>query len=302
MSRKGQQIHIVGKGQFGRALGRHFKAFGHRVAFYGRSNLHSISIKRGDIIVLAIPAQSFPDIAQVIPKMLRARAVISAAKGLIRGINQTTSQYLNSKGLRRVAVLSGPSFAREINQGKPTALVIASTSRALSAELAHKLSTSQLRLYINTDPLGVEMSGALKNVYAIGAGIAMGLDLGQNALASFISRSLAEMSAVSLASGAKRKTVFGLAGVGDLILTCTSTKSRNFRFGMGLAKGKTQKHLMRRLGTLEGYWTLAPALNVVNKLKIETPILHAISSVVLGGRAPLKLIESLMKRTLRHEF
>jgi len=299
---------IIGLGQFGSALAQMYKRQGRRVhKIIGpqtKVTLTKSEVSKS-IILLCVPTQSLSEVLeQRVALLSTAFGVVSAAKGLVRKTGQTATEYLRSENssIREVFALSGPSFASEIKKKQPTALVLAGENETPLNSTIKILGTSQVRLYKSLDPLGVELCGALKNVYAIAAGVSAGLRFGDNTRAALNTRALAEMSRITKALGAHPFTVFGLAGVGDLFLTCSSQQSRNFQFGFGLARGKTQKSLFRKLGTVEGAWTAASARKVCRKHGLRTPLIDAVSDMLEGRLLPKDAIKSLMVRQVRHEF
>jgi glycerol-3-phosphate dehydrogenase (NAD(P)+) len=202
-----------------------------------------------------------------------------------------------------VAVLSGPSFAREVAEGKPTALVCGSRDPALAAAVQEQFSSGTLRVYASSDPVGVELGGALKNVIAIAAGICDGLALGHNALAALITRGLAETTRLAVACGARPETLAGLAGLGDLVLTCTSDLSRNRQVGLQLASGAALHLILTSTPMVaEGVRTAALAMKLAERHDIDMPITSEMHAILNGHRSPGEAISRLMSRTLRNEM
>jgi len=304
------EIVIIGIGQFGSALAQIYENHKGTRVFRVRENdpwpTLSSSSKIQKIVIICVPTQMLPTLLEQRGASLKSvNAIVSTAKGLVREDNSTATQYLHKnlgKSHPPLFALSGPSFASELLKGQPTALVLAGKQKSITDKLALKLSTPQLRLYKSNDPLGVEISGAFKNIYAIATGLASGLGLQSNAKAALITRSLAEMSRIGKSLGGKHLTFFGLAGVGDLVLTCSSPQSRNFRYGLGLAKDLTSKDLLSALGTVEGLWTTEVAHKLCQKKKIRAPILETINAIVNKHLAPKDALMGLMNRELRHEF
>jgi glycerol-3-phosphate dehydrogenase (NAD(P)+) len=202
-----------------------------------------------------------------------------------------------------VAVLSGPTFAREVAAGSPTALVAASEDEALAAEVQLQFSGPTFRVYRSTDPVGVEIGGALKNVVAIGAGICDGLNLGHNAVAALITRGLAELTRLAVAAGGRPETLSGLAGLGDLVLTCTGDLSRNRQVGLKLASGLKLGEILSSSPTVaEGVKTTAVALDLAERYGVELPVARQMHTVLHLGRSPRDAVQELMSRTLRSEL
>jgi glycerol-3-phosphate dehydrogenase (NAD(P)+) len=302
------EIVIIGVGQFGSALAQIYEANqGTRVFRVNENDAWPTlagTKKVQKIVIICVPTQALPTlIAQRAASLKEATAIISTAKGLVRGENLTATQFLQKKlkSAPPLFALSGPSFATELKAGQPTALVLAGKHTSLD-RLAKALTTTRLRLYKSTDPTGVEICGAFKNIYAIAAGIAGGLGFQDNARAALITRALAEMSRIGKSLGGKPLTFFGLAGVGDLVLTCSSPQSRNYRFGLGLAQGRSTEELVKELGTIEGLWTTEVAHKLCIKKKIRAPILDTINAIVNKHIEHKDALTLLMTRELRHEF
>lgn len=233
---------------------------------------------------------------------------VSATKGLERDSLARMSQVIaeivrnDSAAPPRLAVLSGPSFARELARGDPTAVVIASEDAAIAAVVQEELSGPALRLYTNSDVTGVEICGAVKNVIAIAAGVCAGLGLGGNTSAALVTRGLVEMSRLSVAVGGRRDTPAGLAGLGDLILTATGSLSRNRAVGVELGKGRPLSEILAGMRMVaEGIATTAAMLALARRHGIETPIAEQVDAVLHQGRAPRQAIRELMERPLKQE-
>jgi len=203
----------------------------------------------------------------------------------------------------RAGVLSGPSFALEVARGQPTALVAASADTGLAALAAQALHGGHLRLYTSTDPVGVEVGGAVKNVMAIATGIADGLQLGQNARAALITRGLAEISRLGLALGARAETFMGLSGLGDLVLTATGDLSRNRKVGLLLAEGRALDDILAHLGHVaEGVYTAGTLQARAHSLGVDMPITDAVVAVIEGRSTPAEALQRLMLRGSRAEL
>jgi glycerol-3-phosphate dehydrogenase (NAD(P)+) len=201
-----------------------------------------------------------------------------------------------------VAVLSGPSFAKEVAAGNPTALVVASRDPAAAREVQHLISSVAVRAYTSTDVTGVEVAGALKNVVAIAAGIADAMKFGLNTRAALITRGLVEITNLGLALGARKETFYGLAGIGDLILTCTGELSRNHRVGHELGRGRTLREILVGMKMVaEGIHTTVAARRISRALGVEMPISEQIYQVLYRGKPPRKAVEELMTRALKAE-
>jgi glycerol-3-phosphate dehydrogenase (NAD(P)+) len=201
-----------------------------------------------------------------------------------------------------VAVMSGPTFAREVGAGLPSAMTIASTDKDFATDFARSLATETFRIYTSDDIVGVETGGAVKNVLAVGAGMSDGLGFGANTRIALITRGLVEMTRLGVALGARRETFMGLAGLGDLVLTCTDDQSRNRRFGMLLAKGRSAVEAQADIGqVVEGYRAARAVHGVALRASVEMPIANCIHEVLYAGRAPRDAVRELMQRPMRAE-
>ena len=242
----------------------------------------------------------------MLPHLNPAMRFVSATKGLESGtllrMSQVASQVIAEKFAPRIAVLSGPTFAREVADGHPTAVVISSEDQALAASIQREFSGPSFRLYTNDDPAGVEIGAALKNIIAIGAGVCQGLGLGHNSIAALITRGLAEITRLAVAMGGRPSTLAGLAGLGDLVLTCTGDLSRNRGVGIELAKGRKLADIVHSMSMIaEGIETTTAAVDLGRKYNVELPITVQMDSILRGGRAPREAIRELMERTLKTE-
>ncbi|MFY9531714.1 MAG: NAD(P)H-dependent glycerol-3-phosphate dehydrogenase [Candidatus Acidiferrales bacterium] len=243
---------------------------------------------------------------EMLPHVSARTAIVSATKGLepdsLLRMSEVITQTFSSKFTPRVAALSGPSFAREVAQGDPTAVVIASADAALAVEIQDEFSGPTFRLYRNSDLVGVELGGAVKNVIAIAAGVTEGLSFGHNTRAALITRGLAEMTRLGLALGARMETMAGLAGMGDLVLTCTGPLSRNHSVGVQLGKGRPLEEIVGSMRMVaEGVGTTAATRTLAHRLGIEMPITEQMYAVLYERRSPLDAIRELMERRLKHE-
>ena len=201
------------------------------------------------------------------------------------------------------AVLSGPTFAREVGAGLPTAMTIASPDAEFANQLAMSLHASNFRAYTSTDIMGVEVGGAVKNVLAVGAGLCDGLGFGANTRIALITRGLAEMTRLGLALGGRKETFMGLAGMGDLVLTCTDDKSRNRRFGLALAGGATPAEALRSIGqVVEGYIGARAVHRVAQRHKVPMPIVEQLNKVLHEGADPRAAVAALMRRPISSEL
>jgi glycerol-3-phosphate dehydrogenase (NAD(P)+) len=259
------------------------------------------------IIVGAMPsAHARAVYASALPFVAANASFVSASKGLEPStclrMSEVIEQVVTPRFAPRVAVISGPSFALETARGEPTAVVLASRDAALAAELQEEFAGPGIRLYTNDDVLGVELAGAMKNVMAIAAGACQGLGLGSNALAALITRGLAEMSRLAVALGARRETLSGLAGLGDLVLTCTGALSRNRHVGIELGKGRPLCEIMGNMRMVaEGVNTAAPLLALASEHQIEMPITEQVDAILHAGKSPKDAIRDIMERPLKRE-
>ena len=267
----------------------------------------NIAMEETSIVVGAMPSANAREIYSAVASHAAAGAIlVSATKGLEPAthlrISDVIEQCVPAALSARVAVLSGPSFAQEVAQGDPTAVVIASRDANLAYELQEEFAAPNFRLYTNDDLLGVELAGAMKNVIAIAAGASQGLGLGANALAALITRGLAEMSRLAAALGARPETLSGLAGLGDLVLTCTGSLSRNRKVGIDLGKGRTLNEILSAMHSVaEGIGTAAALLKLARENKIEMPITEQVDLILQGHKKPADAIREIMERPLRRE-
>ncbi len=243
---------------------------------------------------------------EMLPHFTPEMVFVSATKGLEPGTHARMSEILmqvvSAKFAPRVAALSGPSFALEVARGDPTATVIASRDPGLAASIQEEFSGPTFRLYTNDDILGVELGGAVKNVIALAAGICHGLGLGANTLAALITRGLAEMTRLAVALGGRPETLAGLAGMGDLVLTCTGALSRNRSVGIELAKGRPLAEILSGMRMVaEGVATTAATLELARAVRVEMPITEQMNAVLHEGRSPREAIREMMERRLKQE-
>ena len=264
---------------------------------------YDTALKGVAAVVVAVPCAA---IDAVLPKIV-ARfdgTVIAACKGLhpqtLERTDQMLARYLPPE---RITILSGPSFAREVAQGKPTAIVMAAADESLAKAAASLFADSSFRIYSSTDVVGVALGGALKNVIAVAAGVAQGMGLGHNAAAALITRGIVEITQLAVACGAKGSTMSGLAGLGDLVLTCTGELSRNRGLGMRLASGATLSEAKAAIGqAVEGVRTAEAAVQLGDRYGLEIPIIRAVQALVQGRIAPAEAVERLMQRPEKAEF
>ncbi|HEY7204030.1 MAG TPA: NAD(P)H-dependent glycerol-3-phosphate dehydrogenase [Methylomirabilota bacterium] len=262
------------------------------------------SLADAAIVLLVVPSHFVEGVLdQVGSAIPKGAVIVSATKGLEPRQGLRISELLGRRlPGHPVAVLSGPSFAREVAEGRPAALVIASGDEAVAADLQRRLAGPALRLYTNRDVVGVELGGALKNVMAIATGLVDGLDLGENARAALITRGLAEIVRLGVARGAQPATFAGLAGLGDLVLTCTGSQSRNHTLGRAIARGRSLRAV--EAGTpmvAEGVRTVSSALRMAREAGVSMPICEEVAAVLFDGKPVADALASLLAREPRPE-
>jgi glycerol-3-phosphate dehydrogenase (NAD(P)+) len=243
---------------------------------------------------------------EMLPYLRPSMALVSATKGLEEGslarMSQVIREVIGKRFKPSIAALSGPTFAREVARGEPAAVVVASGDQTLARRIQEALSGPTLRLYTNSDLVGVEMGGALKNIIAIGAGVCHGLGLGNNTMAALITRGLAEITRLSAAMGARPRTLAGLAGLGDLVLTCTGELSRNRTVGLKLARGHRLEEILASTHMVaEGVRTTYAAVELAGKHGVEMPITGQMFEMLRHGKPPREALRELMERSLKGE-
>ena len=258
---------------------------------------------RADAILLVVPAQAVRAAAAALaPLIASSTPVIVCAKGIERGSKKFMSEIVaECTPKAHPAILSGPSFARDVARGMPTAVTLAAGDAALAAALAKALSSATFRPYHSTDVRGVEIGGAAKNVLAIAAGVVAGRALGVSAAAALTTRGFAELVRFGKAYGASPETMMGLSGLGDLILTCTSPQSRNFTFGVNLGRGQKADTIQGTTGLAEGAFTASVLLEMARERSIDMPISAAVAALLEERMSVDEAIESLLARPLKSE-
>ncbi len=267
------------------------------------------TLEGAEIVVSVTPSQFVrSSYESFVAHLHPGQLLVSATKGIedetFLRMTQVIGEVLAARGMDLpCGVLSGPSFAQEVAAGAPTAITIASADMNLATRVQREFSGSTLRLYTNDDVVGVELGGSLKNVIAIAAGIVSGLELGYNSTAALITRGIAEMTRLAMACGGRRETLAGLSGVGDLVLTCTGSLSRNRTVGMGLGQGRKIDEILAGLEgrVAEGVRTTSAALGLARKYGVEMPIAEQMQAILMHGKAPQRAIEELMLRPGRDE-
>lgn len=327
-------IAVLGSGSWGTAIAVHLGRLGHRVHLWARDRQLAADIQARkanavylpdvtlppsvrvtdalelaldaiDVVVVAVPSHGYRAVLRAATPYLRPHAtMVSATKGLepetLLRMSEVIAQELGPE--RPVVALSGPSFASEVAQLRPTVLVAASARRDATDLVQAEFRGPALRLYGSADVVGVELGGALKNVIAIAAGVVEGLGLGHNALAALITRGLAEITRLSCAAGGERETTAGLSGLGDLVLTCTGTFSRNRHVGLELARGRPLADILAGMKMVaEGVNTTRAALALGARYHVELPIATQMAAVLDGRSDVRSAVEALMVRPQRTE-
>jgi glycerol-3-phosphate dehydrogenase (NAD(P)+) len=262
-------------------------------------------LAEADDVLVVVPSHGLRDtLGQIKPLLGDRTRVCWATKGFELSTgklpHQVAAEVLGPDF--PVAVLSGPTFAKEVGAGLPTAMTIASNDADFARHLAEAISSDNFRAYTSDDIIGVEVGGAVKNALAIGAGMSDGLGFGANTRIALINRGLVELMRLGVALGAKKETFMGLAGMGDLVLTCTDNLSRNRRMGLGLAAGKTVEEMQEEIGqVVEGVKAAKAVHEVAEKLGIEMPIVNVVYRILYEGLSPREAVSTLMKRELKPE-
>jgi glycerol-3-phosphate dehydrogenase (NAD(P)+) len=267
------------------------------------------ALANAEIVLSVMPSHHVRDsYASFAPHLGDGQVIVSATKGIedqtAMRMSEVIAETLAERNLRLpIAVLSGPSFAQEVAAGSPTAVTIASRDLKLAARIQHEFAGKTLRLYTNEDVTGVELGGAVKNVIAVAAGAVSGLKLGHNSTAALITRGIAEITRLAVAAGGRRETLAGLSGLGDLVLTCTGSLSRNRWLGTELGKGHSLSEAIAGLKgkVAEGIRTTSAALELATRYKVEMPIAEQVHAILYQGKHPSEAIQDLMGRPGRVE-
>ncbi|TSE13789.1 NAD(P)H-dependent glycerol-3-phosphate dehydrogenase [Mesorhizobium intechi] len=321
------QVAVLGGGAWGTALALAMLRAGHQVRLFARDPETVAAIGQGqnprylpgiafapgieattdiatalsgaDCVLAVTPAQSLrATLAAARDHMPGGIPLVLCAKGIERDTGALLSAIVEEILPRNpVAALSGPSFATDVARGLPTAVVVAARDEALAADLAVRFSAENLRCYSSDDLIGVEIGGALKNVFAIAAGAITGAGLGASAQAAMVTRGFVELRRIGAAFGARPETLMGLSGLGDLLLTCSSAQSRNFAYGLALGQGKT----LAGLALAEGVPTAAIAARIAAERGIEAPIITAVAAILDGAITIRQAVTALMTRPLKTE-
>jgi glycerol-3-phosphate dehydrogenase (NAD(P)+) len=262
------------------------------------------AIFEADILLCVTPSQHLRGIiTHIAPMLTHDQIILSASKGIEETTFLRLSQVIASVTENRFAVISGPSFAQEVAAAMPTALVVASTSPQIAQTIQRDFTSASLRVYTNDDVPGVELGGALKNVIALAAGVANGLNLGHNSSAALITRGIAEITRLAIACGGRRQTLAGLSGIGDLVLTCTGSLSRNRSVGIELGRGRQLPDIIAGLNgkVAEGVRSTAAALGLAARYGVEMPITEQMDAILHHSKSPKDAIRELMSRPGRDE-
>jgi glycerol-3-phosphate dehydrogenase (NAD(P)+) len=266
-----------------------------------------VALQSPDVVLSVVPSHLVRQIYQeMLPYLEEQTIFVSATKGLetdsLLRPSEIISEVVSERFRPKLAAISGPTFAREVATLNPTALVVSAIEPAVAECIQAKFSTPTFRLYSSSDPVGVEIGGSIKNIVAIGAGVVHGLGLGHNTLAALITRGLAEMTRLAVALGGQAKTLSGLAGLGDLVLTCTGELSRNRAVGVELARGRKLAEITGSMRMVaEGIKTTSAAVELAKRHSVEMPITEQMYQMLHFGLPPREAVRRLMERSLRGE-
>src|SRR5882672_1565060 len=332
-----EAIAVIGAGAWGTALAKLLGDKGYPVKLWTRREEHAramieagentrylggVSLPRtvvptasfenalagASVVLLVVPSHALRGTVEAArPHLGKGAVLVSATKGIendtLMLMAEVVADVLGAETAERLTVLSGPSFAREVAAHVPTNIVVASRDGALSTELQRVFATDWLRVYSSDDPVGVEVGGALKNVIAIAAGACDGLGFGHNTRAALVTRGLAEVVRIAIAKGGNVLSIAGLAGLGDLVLTCTGELSRNRTVGFELGRGRTLPDVLAGLGHVaEGVRTAKSAYDLGRKFGVDMPITMEVYRVLYEGKSPKQAVSDLLARANRPEF
>jgi glycerol-3-phosphate dehydrogenase (NAD(P)+) len=330
-------VGILGAGSWGTALGVHLARLGHEVMLWARNREFATTLARAqenpsylpgvqfpatlrptgsleevcgtaEMVVFVCPSSALRDLAEAVRPLVRADAVVvSAAKGVEQGTHRTMSavldEVLHDAHRARVAVLSGPSFAREVGRGVPTAVTAAARDPEIAGAVQRIFAGQTFRVYTSSDVVGVEIGGAVKNVIAIAAGVSDGLGFGHNSRAALITRGLAEITRLAVQLGGHRQTLAGLAGLGDLVLTCTGDLSRNRTVGLRLGRGERLADIVASMNEVaEGVHNTRTVRDLAKSVDVEMPITEQMYLLLYEDKPPRQVVVDLMTRGLRPEM
>jgi glycerol-3-phosphate dehydrogenase (NAD(P)+) len=330
------QVTVLGSGSWGTALAIHLARVGHAVTLWARSretvdalraagehskchpgvafpgglsptaNLEE-ACRTADVVVVSCPSHAVRSLGETVRPLLRPGAlIISTSKGIEQDTHLTMSDILEavlSEHATRVSVLSGPSFAREVARGLPTAVTAAADHQSVAEEIQRLFHAPAFRVYTSTDVVGVEVGGAVKNVIALAAGVSDGLGFGHNTRAALITRGLAEISRLAIHLGADSRTLYGLSCLGDLVLTCTGDLSRNRTVGLRLGKGEKLREIIASMNEVaEGVRNTASVRSLAHSAGIEMPITEQMYTVLYEEKEPARAVADLMARRWKQEL
>ena len=299
-------VAVLGGGAWGTVLAELIRRNGHPVHVWSRRYGAALEpvVQPATMVVIAVSVAGVLPLVHQLPRLRPGAIIVSTTKGLLPdGYHTPTQVWQRAFPEHGVVALSGPNLAAEIAQGLPAATVAASVQTWAAQRVQRVLASDRFRVYTNQDPLGTELGGALKNVMAIAAGVCDGLHLGANAKAGLVTRALAEMVRVAVAWGAQVTTLYGLSGLGDLLATCNSPLSRNYRLGYGLAQGKSLTAMMQELpSTVEGVHTTQVLVHWADQRGIAVPIAQQVYQLLQGQVTPRQAVGALMERDLKAEF
>jgi glycerol-3-phosphate dehydrogenase (NAD(P)+) len=329
-------VTVLGAGSWGTALAIHLARIGHPVDLWGRSaaltgrlrdagehpDLHpgvsfpeslnptsdlAEAVGRAEAVIMSCPSHAMHGLAEQVRPLLSEHAlVVSTAKGIEQETHRTMSAILETvlpDHRSRVSVLSGPSFAREVARGMPTAVTAAASDLSVAVELQQLFNGPTLRVYTSTDVVGVEIGGAVKNVIALAAGVSDGLGFGHNTRAALITRGLAEISRLAIELGADPRTLYGLSCLGDLVLTCTGDLSRNRSVGLRLGRGEKLQDIIASMSEVaEGVRNTLSVRSLSRSVGVEMPITEQMYDVLYEDKEPAKAVVDLMARRLKAEL
>lgn len=326
-----KRIGVIGAGSWGTALAQCLACVGKDVTLWAREPdvvleinekhentvfLPGIPLNEDVIATESISMAAKSDVLLVVTPAQFVRQTLETLKGEInagvpvvicsKGIELNSGLLMSQVAMEvdhnlPLAIMTGPTFASEVAKGLPAAVTISSANKDVAARIAEEFSSKSLRPYITDDLLGSQIGGAVKNVIAIASGVIMGKNFGENAKAALVTRGLAEMARLASAMGAKRETLMGMCGMGDLMLTCSSMQSRNFSLGMALGEGQKMEDIMRERGAVvtEGVPTAAALMTMARKNAVEMPIAHGVNMMVNEGKTADEIIGSILERPLR---
>lgn len=321
-----QTFALLGAGSWGTAVAMHMAESGHQVLLWGRNTAEmqmmksarinarylpdspfpnalivepdfDVCIQKADHIIIAVPSHAFKSLLHKLPKTLPGLSWIT--KGVDPETNVCLSELVQSYFGPKfpMAVISGPSFAKEVAKNLPTAIVVAGNDAAYTQQLRDALHQNNLRAYTSHDLIGVQCAGAVKNVLAIACGVSDGLNYGANAKAALITRGLAEMTRLGVVLGGVKETFTGLAGLGDLVLTCTDNQSRNRRFGLLVGEGQSIASAEKNIGqVVEGKHNAAQVCALAKAHHLELPICHEVNQLLTGQHLPTEAVQNLLQR------